>query len=49
MLELFLVAHATVHVEKLSADFMMLAGMRRAANFCGDAATDFLLRIAAFC
>jgi hypothetical protein len=48
-LELFLVTRATVHVEKLSADFMMLADMCHAANFCGDAATDFLLPLAAFC
>jgi len=28
---------------------MMLADMCHAANFCGDAATDFLLPLAAFC
>jgi hypothetical protein len=47
--ELFLVAGATVHVEKLSEDFMTLVTVCRAANFYGDAATDFLLPLAAFC
>jgi hypothetical protein len=48
-MELFLVAGATVHVEKLSANFITLAAVCHAANFCGTAATDFLLPLAAFC
>jgi len=45
----FLVAHATVHVEKLSAYFMTLAGIVVQQIFCGNAATDLLLPFAAFC
>jgi hypothetical protein len=48
-MELFLVSGATVHVEKLSADFITLAAVCHAANFCGNAATDFLLLLAAVC